>query len=82
LASENKLIFGALSDSERRILVKRIEIAEKYNSQKNSIISIAATPYDKKNTRMEEELKSLWNLLKPDEELANRITNDWQKIGF
>ena len=57
LASEHRLIFGALSDSERRTLVKRVALAEKYNCQKNSIARLAATQYDKKDNKMEDELK-------------------------
>jgi hypothetical protein len=53
LANEHRLIFGSLSDIERRLLVNRVSLAEKYNCQKNSLISLAGKAYDKKDEIME-----------------------------
>lgn len=38
--------------------------------------------YDKKNDEHEEKLQKLWSTLKPDEELAERLTKKWIDIGF
>ena len=54
LANEHRLIFGSLSDIERRILINRVSLAEKYNCQKNSVLSLANKAYDKNNQKMED----------------------------
>ena len=54
LANEHRLIFGSLSDIERGILVNRVSLAEKYNCQKNSILSQSNKAYDKKDQQMED----------------------------
>jgi ELMO domain-containing protein len=40
------------------------------------------TPYDCSNLEHESKLLELWRLLMPDVELENRISKQWQDIGF
>ncbi|KAI6232079.1 ELMO domain-containing protein [Aphelenchoides besseyi] len=41
-----------------------------------------STAYDSMNEEHEKMLHKLWSLLKPNEELTARKTNQWQDIGF
>ncbi|VDM38423.1 unnamed protein product [Toxocara canis] len=38
--------------------------------------------YDAENAHHEKRLLKLWDILMPDEKLINRVTKQWQKIGF
>lgn len=38
--------------------------------------------YDSEDEEHEEKLNRLWKLLKPDEKLRDRKTDQWQEIGF
>lgn len=48
----------------------------------NEIESIRATPYDRYNVEHEVKLLKLWDLLMPQQKLENRVTKQWQDIGF
>lgn len=43
---------------------------------------LSSTPYDSNNEEHEKKLKRLWDLLNPDHPLNNRISKQWQDIGF
>lgn len=43
---------------------------------------IRTTSYDSENLMHEEKLLELWNLLMPTDRLEQRITKQWQHIGF
>ena len=53
-----------------------------YHAQVNQIIRMAGTAYDKKDSKMEAELMSLWTYLMADRQLKDRISRDWIEIGF
>jgi hypothetical protein len=38
--------------------------------------------YDKENEKHEELLMKLWSLLKPDVDLRDRVSKQWQELGF
>jgi hypothetical protein len=39
-------------------------------------------PYDSNTAKHEELLMKLWGLLRPDVRLSNRISKEWEEIGF
>jgi hypothetical protein len=53
-----------------------------YTKLCDEVESRRSIPYDSKNESHEKLLLKLWRLLKPDEELKTRRTNQWQDIGF
>lgn len=44
--------------------------------------SLRTTQYDSDNPQHEEKLLKLWKILMPETKLENRITKQWQDIGF
>lgn len=48
----------------------------------NDIEKIRATPYDPYNVEHEVKLLKLWDLLMPQQKLEQRVTKQWQDIGF
>lgn len=46
------------------------------------IENLRITQYDSDDLLHEKKLLDLWNLLMPDNQLENRITKQWQTIGF
>ena len=53
-----------------------------YNKLLTKCDEIRSVPFNEENEEHEKMLMSVWNLLKPDEELENRYTKQWGEIGF
>lgn len=53
-----------------------------YRQLQDEIEELRCTPYDSKNIYHEIKLLKLWSLLQPNEKLKDRITKQWQDIGF
>jgi len=53
-----------------------------YAALVDSIESIRRISYDSNNKEHEAKLLSLWNILQPSEPLVERISKQWQDIGF
>ncbi|CAH4035531.1 ELMO domain-containing protein 2 [Pieris brassicae] len=53
-----------------------------YRQLIDDIEELRCTQYDSKNSDHEEKLLKLWSLLQPNELLEDRITKQWQNIGF
>ncbi|KAI9290676.1 hypothetical protein K502DRAFT_353740 [Neoconidiobolus thromboides FSU 785] len=74
------------SDPSFDIKVQRLKFGitniQKCRRLSIKINQMAATKYDKENKKHEFELIKLWKLLKPEEELSNRKSKQWQSIGF
>jgi len=51
-----------------------------YNLAKNRFANPGK--YNKKNEDHEEKLQKLWDTLKPEEKLQERVTKKWIDIGF
>lgn len=61
---------------------KCLEEIWSYRSLLNEVEDLRKTQYDSNNLDHEEKLLKLWSLLVPNEELENRVTKQWQYIGF
>lgn len=53
-----------------------------YNKLCDQVESRRLILYDSKNEEHEKELMKLWELIKPNENLKSRRSNQWQDIGF
>lgn len=53
-----------------------------YKRLYHAVEMIRNTPYDSEDWSHEEKLLELWNLLMPHDRLEQRITKQWQDIGF
>ncbi|XP_044727069.1 ELMO domain-containing protein 2 [Chrysoperla carnea] len=53
-----------------------------YKQMYHEIENLRTTQYSSENLEHEAKLLQLWRLLRPDEELENRISKQWQDIGF
>lgn len=59
-----------------------VELIWGYKRLYHTVEMIRNTPYDSEDWSHEEKLIELWNLLMPDVPLEQRITKQWQHIGF
>ncbi|CAK1546061.1 unnamed protein product [Leptosia nina] len=53
-----------------------------YKQLIDEVEDLRCTQYDYQNSTHEEKLLKLWNLLQPHEPLEERISKQWQDIGF
>ncbi|CAG4915219.1 unnamed protein product [Colias eurytheme] len=53
-----------------------------YRQLLDEVEDLRCTQYDSKNLQHEEKLLTLWKLLQPNELLEDRVTKQWQNIGF
>jgi len=53
-----------------------------YRQLLHQVEHLRLTPFDSQNEEHETKLISLWNSLMPDTPLSDRITKQWQDIGF
>ncbi|EEB14508.1 ELMO domain-containing protein, putative [Pediculus humanus corporis] len=61
---------------------KCLEQIWSYDNLVRTIEELRRTNYDFSNENHEKKLLKLWNLLVPDVKLNNRVTKQWQFIGF
>ncbi|KAI6209727.1 OTU-like cysteine protease family protein [Aphelenchoides besseyi] len=81
------LLHDDYSDSEQRAdMAKLLAIPMRQirgqRKLKQLVEQKRSTAYDNKNEEHEKMLQMLWSLLKPNEQLTARKTNQWQEIGF
>lgn len=81
------LLAGSFSDKEEhkdmvRRLTRALAHIRGHKKLRETVEKCRAIPYDPACEEHEKKLMRLWALLKPDEELKNRKTLQWQKIGF
>lgn len=53
-----------------------------YRQLLDEVEELRQTPYDSNNIEHENKLIRLWSLLQPHEKLEDRVTKQWQDIGF
>ena len=53
-----------------------------YQNAKQSFINLQKVKFDEKNQKHEDLLMSFWKVLKPNTPLTERLTNEWQNVGF
>ncbi|XP_065557198.1 ELMO domain-containing protein 1-like isoform X4 [Artemia franciscana] len=63
-------------------LEKCIQKIWSYRQLLNDLESLRTTSYNSENSEHEEKLIKLWKSLRPNEELSDRISRQWQEIGF
>ncbi|KAK2712490.1 ELMO domain-containing protein 2-like [Artemia franciscana] len=63
-------------------LEKCIQQIWSYRQLLNDLESLRTTSYNSENSEHEEKLIKLWKSLRPNEELSDRISRQWQEIGF
>uniref|UniRef100_A0AC34FWR7 ELMO domain-containing protein n=1 Tax=Panagrolaimus sp. ES5 TaxID=591445 RepID=A0AC34FWR7_9BILA len=66
----------------KKMLARSMRQIRGYTKLCDEVEARRSIPYDSKNESHEKLLLKLWNLLKPDEELTSRKSNQWQDIGF
>lgn len=74
----NPKLHGAFLVSFRKCL----EQIWSYRNLLDEVEDLRKIQYDSNNPDHEEKLLKLWSLLVPNEELENRVTKQWQYIGF
>ena len=67
---------------QRDTLVKNLTLIQRFASGKKKFIAQSKEKYDKKSDVHEQKLMKIWDILMPNQKLTDRLTNDWQTIGF
>lgn len=65
-----------------RSLTGCVEHVFGYRQLVADVESLRQTPFDSNNDEHEAKLRVLWDCLMPDEPLYDRLTKQWQEIGF
>ncbi|KAI9207472.1 ELMO/CED-12 family-domain-containing protein [Polychytrium aggregatum] len=73
---------GDPSTPEAISLQKCMTIISSAHRLTHELNARAATRYDPENKAHERKLLELWDLLMPEEPLEDRVSKQWQKIGF
>lgn len=82
IISKTKQIKPKVHPAFAPALATCIETIWSYRRLCADIEAIRQTAYDCENIEHETKLLKLWNLLMPTQPLENRITMQWQDIGF